>query len=138
MGIQYHPEQGTILICDFKGLNTPEMTKRRPVIVVSPTFKSRTRLCTVVPLSTTAPIKVELYHYKLQISPPLPAPYSSSYAWVKADMLYTVAFDRLSLPYIKKNGSGEREYDIRIIQQPDLIKVQECMMFGLGLNALTS
>lgn len=138
MTIQYHPELGTILICDFKGLNTPEMTKRRPVIVVSPRFKHRTKLCTVVPLSTTAPTKVERYHYKLQISPPLPEPYGSSHAWVKADMLYTVAFDRLFLPFNKKNESGNRDYDVRVIDKLDLIKIQECMIFGLGLNGLTS
>ena len=102
MSIQFHPEPGTILICDFKGLNAPEMTKRRPVIVISPRFKHRTKLCTVVPLSTTVPSKIEPYHYKLNITPPLPEPYDANHAWVKADMLYTVAFDRLFLPFNKK------------------------------------
>ena len=138
MSIQYHPEPGTILICDFKGLSAPEMTKRRPVIVVSPRFKNRTNLCTIVPLSTTAPTRVEQYHYKLHIAPSLPEPYNSNHAWVKADMLYTVAFDRLFLPFSKKDSSGKREYDVRVIDKIDLIKIQQCMIFGLGLNALTT
>jgi uncharacterized protein YifN (PemK superfamily) len=138
MSIQFHPEPGTILICDFKGLNAPEMTKRRPVIVISPRFKHRTKLCTVVPLSTTAPSKIEPYHHKLNITPPLPEPYDANHAWVKADMLYTVAFDRLFLPFAKKDTSGKREYDFRVIEKLDLIKVQECVLYGLGLTSLTS
>lgn len=138
MSIQFHPEPGTILICDFKGLNAPEMTKRRPVIVISPRLKYRTKLCTIVPLSTTVPTKIEPYHYKLNIAPPLPSPYDNSHAWVKADMLYTVSFDRLTPPFIKKDPSGKREYDARVIEKLDLIKIQECVLYGLGLTSLTN
>lgn len=138
MKIQYHPAQGTILICDFNGLIPPEMVKRRPVVVISPNFKHRTRLCTVVPLSTTAPKRIELYHHKLTISPPLPYPYNDPHVWVKADMLYTVSFDRLSLPFVKKESSGKREYDVRVIDKLDLIKIQECILYGIGLNTLTN
>jgi len=28
MAIQYHPEQGTIVVCDFDGFVAPEMVKR--------------------------------------------------------------------------------------------------------------
>jgi len=52
MSIPYHPEQGTILICDFKGFIDPEMVKRRPVVVVSPRLRQRGKLCAVVPLGT--------------------------------------------------------------------------------------
>lgn len=134
MPIQFHPEIGTILICDFEGLKSPEMIKRRPVVVVSPKFKHRASLCTVVPLSTTAPPRIEPYHHRLTFSPPLPAPYDATSAWVKADMLYTVAFIRLSLPFSKKNHS-KREYDVRVLDQYDLIRVRECVLYGLGLSA---
>ena len=34
--IPYHPEIGTVVICDFNGYIPPEMVKRRPAIVISP------------------------------------------------------------------------------------------------------
>ena len=137
MGIQFNPEQGTILICDFKGFLQPEMIKRRPVVVVSPRLRKRYGLCTVVPLSTTPPKEVAAYHFKLHVVPVLPAPYNAAFHWVKADMVYTVSFDRLFLPFGTKDGSGKRIYDTRVIDKADLLKIQHCMLHGLGLSALT-
>jgi uncharacterized protein YifN (PemK superfamily) len=137
MAIQFHPEQGTIVICDFTGFVAPEMVKRRPAVIVSPRLRRREGLCTIVPLSTTPPEPVALYHFKLHVAPPLPAPYNSNYHWVKADMLYTVSFNRLNLPFLGKDSSGKRKYDVRIIDPADLIKIQECMMHALGLTRLT-
>ena len=59
MSLPYHPKQGTIVICDFKGF-------------VSPRLRKREGLCTIVPLSTTPPKVIEAYHYKLYIDPVLP------------------------------------------------------------------
>ena len=135
MTIQFHPTQGTILVCDFNGMKVPEMIKKRPVIVISPNFKHRTKLCTIVPLSTTEPAIIQPYHYKLHFSSPLPHPYdNSNHAWVKADMLYTMSFARLSPMFTKKDDNGKREYDIRVVDKYDLIKIQECILFGIGLN----
>ncbi len=138
MALQFHPEQGTIVICDFRGFIAPEMVKRRPVVVVSPRLRSRANLCTIVPLSTSEPTKVAAYHFKLHVSPPLPAPYDSSFHWVKADMIYTVSFDRLTLPFKAKDASGKRIYDIRVIDKADLTKIQECVLHGIGLSTLTA
>lgn len=137
MGLQYHPEQGTILICDFQGLKAPEMIKKRPVVVISPRLRHRGNLCTVVPLSTSEPAPVAAYHFKLHVSPPLPPPYDASVKWVKADMVYTVAFDRLSLPFNGKDRNGKRIYDVRVIEKSDLLKIQQCVLHGLGLVDLT-
>jgi len=137
MAIQYHPEPGAILICDFTGFTSPEMVKRRPVIVVSKRLRNRGRLCTVVPCSTTEPTKICDYHFKLHVSPPLPRPYDSSHQWVKADMIYTVAFSRLFLPHNGKDASGKRIYDARIVDKADLIKIQESVLHGIGLSQLT-
>jgi uncharacterized protein YifN (PemK superfamily) len=137
MAIHYHPDQGTILICDFVGFVKPEMQKRRPVVVVSPRLRNRTGLCVVVPMSTTDPIKIEPYHHKLHTIPPLPEPYSSPSHWVKADMIYTVAFERLSLMTGGKDVSGKRIYDDRVIDKADLLKIQACILHGIGLTALT-
>jgi mRNA interferase MazF len=133
MSITYHPKQGTIAICDFAGLIRPEMVKRRPVVIVSPRFRSRAQLCTVVPLSKTPPVPEMPYHYKLYVNPVLPAPYEAPYHWVKGDMLYTVCLARLDLPYDGKDSSGKRNYITRLISPSDLLNIQECISKGLGI-----
>jgi len=137
MPIPIYPEQGTIVICDFKGFVSPEMVKRRPALVISPRLRNRQRLCTVIPLSTTEPRPIEAYHHRLHVDPVLPHPYTNKSQWVKADMVYTVSFDRLSLPFKKKDDVGKRIYDVRVIDKSDLLKVQQCMLHGLGLTVLT-
>ena len=134
MAIHYHPEQGTILICDFVGLKSPEMVKRRPVVVVSPRSRSKTGLCTIVPCSTTEPLPLLPYHHKLYLTPQLPKPYDSHSCWVKADMIYTVSFDRLSLPHNGKDAAGKRIYDIRVLDKLELAQIQQCMLISLGLT----
>lgn len=138
MTIQIHPEPGTIVVCDFKGFIKPEMVKRRPAVVVSPRLRTRGGLCTVVPLSTTPPNPVCPYHFELHVTPPLPHPYNAPSHWVKADMIYTVAFSRLYLPFDGKDASGKRNYDVRVIDAADLLKIQECVLHALGLPRLTS
>ncbi|MFU8788640.1 MAG: type II toxin-antitoxin system PemK/MazF family toxin [Methylobacter sp.] len=137
MSISIHPEQGTILICDFKGFIDPEMNKRRPVVVMSPRLRQRGRLCAIVPLSTTPPSQIMPYHHKLHVDPVLPAPYDAKFHWVKADMIYTVSFDRLFLPFDGKDAAGKRIYDVRVIDKADLIKIQHCILHSLGLTLLT-
>lgn len=139
MAIQFHPEQGTILVCDFSGFQAPEMLKRRPVVVISPRLRNRTGLCTIVPLSTTEPNKIEAYHYRLHTTPSLPAPYVSPVHWVKADMVYTVSFNRLFLmTHGVKDATGKRVYDQRVIDKADLLKIQAAVLHGIGLTPLTA
>lgn len=97
-----HPKPADVLICDFDrgGFVPPEMVKRRPVIVISRADTHGRGLCTVVPLSTTAPFPVHPWHY--------PMPHlalrgwqAKAMIWAKADMLCTVAFDRLDRPHFK-------------------------------------
>jgi uncharacterized protein YifN (PemK superfamily) len=113
------------------------MVKRRPAIVISPRLRRRQSLCTILPLSTTEPRPIEAYHHKLHVDPVLPNPYNAHHHWVKADMVYTVSFDRLFLPFRKKGGDGKRHYDVRVIDHADLLKIQQCMLHGLGLTSLT-
>lgn len=132
MALQFHPDPGTIVICDFKGFVPPEMVKRRPDLVISPRFRQRDALCTVVPLSTTNPKSICQYHHKLRFDPPLPAPYDAESMWVKADMLYAVAFSRLNLPQAGTDATtGKRQYDVRHVSELDSRKVH-----GLGLGSL--
>ena len=137
MAINYHPGQGTILLCDYQGSKTPEMNKRRPVIVLCNQIHARPNLCTVVPLSTTPPTSMMPYHFKLFTNPPLPSPYNSEFHWVKADMINAVSFQRLSLPTTGKDGQGKRTYDIRQLDAADLRFVQQAVLIGLGLTSLT-
>ncbi len=138
MALYYHPEPGTTVVCDLNsGFKPPEMVKRRPAIIVSPRLKDRPNLCTIVPLSTTAPKKIKPYHYKLHVTPLLPKPYHSPFHWVKGDMLLTISFQRLFLPFNGKDGNGKRIYDVRVIDKADLIKIQKCILHSLGLSSLT-
>jgi mRNA interferase MazF len=137
MAIRFHPEIGAVVICDFTSFVSPEMTKRRPAIDISPRFRERAELCTVVPLSTTPPPVVMPYHHKLFIAPVLPTPYDHEFHWVKADMVYSVSFARLYL-FHKKDEQGKRIYDVRTIGNSDLVAIQKCVLHGIGLTALTS
>jgi mRNA interferase MazF len=138
MPLMFHPEPGTILMCDFAGFREPEMVKLRPVIVVSPKLKHRDGLLTVVPLSTTPPLHVLGYHCEIAVTPPLPKPFDSPTMWVKGDMIYNVAFSRLELLRDRRDrASGRRRYFSRQIEAPDLIRIQRCVLEGLGLSQLT-
>jgi len=137
MAIPYIPGQGTIVICDFKGYVQPEMVKRRPAIVVSPRFRQRPGLCTIVPCSTTAPHRPMPYHYELTLDEALPCPYDSLTQWVKCDMFCTVSLDRLFLPYNGKDANGKRDYIIKIIDDADMQRIRECMLNAMGLSHLT-
>jgi mRNA interferase MazF len=107
MPLRFHPQLGTVLLCDYStGFILPEMVKRRPVVVVSPPFKRRTGVCTVVPLSTTPPLPIEKWHVLLPIEPPLPKPFHRSPVWVKADRSAAVSFERLDLPQAGRDASG--------------------------------
>lgn len=137
MAINYHPEIGTILVCDFHGFVIPEMLKRRPVIVVSPRLRNRDKLCTVVPLSTTEPGQIMPFHYKLILDNPLPPPYDSEFHWVKCDMLATVSFNRLDLPRRGKDHKGTRQYITKTIDKIDLYNIRKCILHALNLCHLT-
>lgn len=52
-------------------------------------------------------------------------------------MVYTVGFHRLYLPLDKKDGNGKRVYDVRVIEKSDLLKIQQCVLYGLGMANLT-
>jgi len=134
MAITYHPDRGSILVCDFRGFCPPEMTKRRPVIVISPEMKTRPGLCTVVALSTTPPSVITPYHCKLIINPPLPYPYSSPFQWLKGDMVYSVSFQRLDFLRVGKDKNGKRIYDIRVLNKADMETVQRCVLSAMGIH----
>lgn len=134
MPLTYHPCAGTIVLCDFRGLEAPEMVKRRPAVIVSPRHRRRGLLATVVPFSTTAPSKVEGFHYKLRIDPPLPKPWSAREVWVKADMLYTLSIKRMDRPHYKQHATGKRIYVTSVVSAADLAEIRLRIGVGLGMQ----
>ena len=68
MTLLYQPKEGSVLICDFRGYEVPEIIKIRPVIVIR-RHRTNRLLVTVVPLSTTAPQTVLAHHLQLESKP---------------------------------------------------------------------
>ncbi|WP_293810345.1 type II toxin-antitoxin system PemK/MazF family toxin [uncultured Bosea sp.] len=139
MALKFHPEPGTLLLCDFStGFCEPEMVKRRPVVVISPRLKRRDGLLGVVPLSTQQPTPMMDYHYELTLEVPLPAPFDSRTMWAKADMVSTVGFHRLDLFREGRGPDGRRKYLARKIEDAQLRSIHRAMLHGLGLGHLTA
>lgn len=92
MAVTFHPKAGMVLACDFHGGVSPELTGVRPVVVVSPNHLRRAGLISVVPLSTTRPDPVEVFHYRLG---GLVVLGSAREVWAKCDLVVSVALSRL-------------------------------------------
>ena len=138
MGIKFPPRPGQILICDYAGFKAPEMVKQRLVAVVSPRLPHRDELCTVIPLSTTAPRSDVRYQCKVELPFIAPAPYEGNFKFAKADMLATVGYFRLSMPYTGRNpATGQRKYVKLVLSPAELTKLQSCLLHALGLGILT-
>ena len=128
MPLPFQPPPGTIWMCDFNtGFKAPEMVKRRPVVVISPSPKRMTHLCTVVPLSTVVPVPVEPFHH--QMNPrSLTGLHRTQASWAKCDMLYTVSLARLS-----RIGGRSGPARIRVLDE-DLNAIRQCVKIALGLD----
>jgi len=134
VGLRHPVPRGTILVCDFDtGFREPEMVKRRPVVVVSGRLRVGAVTCTVVPLSTSPPDRVEGHHVLLRLHPPLPPPFDAAEMWAKCDMLATVAFWRLDLPRGPRSG-GKRDYAARQVPLADLVRIQAAIAGWLGIR----
>lgn len=124
MAILYPPDVGMLLLCDFRGTIPPEMNKKRPVVILAAAVS---RLCVVVPLSTSHPGDVRPWHYELLTPDPLPAPYSATRQWVKGDMVSTVSYDRLFLPFVGKDAQNKRIYANKRVSAEDLERIRLCV-----------
>jgi uncharacterized protein YifN (PemK superfamily) len=114
------------------GFQPPEMTKRRPCIVLSPQLPHRPFLTTIVPLSATTPKTPQNYHLKLRLNPPLPHPYDDPEMWLKGDVVLTVSLSRLRRLFYR-NDAGRKVWITRTLSQPHFARVQACVRAGLGL-----
>jgi uncharacterized protein YifN (PemK superfamily) len=138
MAIQYHPARGTIVAVDFRqGFRVPEMVKRRLCVVISPPIEARAGLCTVVPLSTSAPDPVQSYHYHFEIPFQIPQPWGNQPRWAKCDMVSAVGFHRIVLIRLGKAPTGARQYQLNTLSNLHLRNISNCVLAGLGLPPLT-
>lgn len=113
------------------------MVKTRLVVVMSPKISMRPGLCTVVPLSTTAPIPVAPYHCQVELDPAPPDPWGPGVRWVKGDMICAVGFHRLDLIRTGKDRSGARTYRFEVLPPGDMAKIRKCILSSLGMASLT-
>jgi len=107
------------------------MIKVRPVVIVSPRFRHRANLCTVVPLSTTAPEPIADYHHLLASTPYPPA--AGKDVWAKCDMLATVGLERLDRVRVKLRD-GRRDYTTYQVSASDLDAIMTCIKRALAIG----
>jgi uncharacterized protein YifN (PemK superfamily) len=130
MAIDFHPHAGSVLVCDFSGFVAPEMTKMRPVIVITPRLPHRSGIATIVPISSTAPIHEHGYCVKLSKNYH-PTEQVIVDTWEKCDMVMNVGLARLTSFKV-----GRRRYITPRLTAADLQAVRNGVLWGLGLQAL--
>jgi uncharacterized protein YifN (PemK superfamily) len=136
--ISYHPKPGAVLVCNYQtGFQSPEMVKTRLCVVITPRLRRREGLCTVVPLSTTAPIEVCDYHHLVEFSPELPRPWEGAAKWAKCDMLATVGHHRLSPIGVGRHADGRRRYIYPHLSDENLREIRRGALCALTLHSLT-
>jgi mRNA interferase MazF len=130
-GLKFHPHAGTMLMCNFKGMLAPEITKRRPVIVVTPRLAFRDGLAMVVPTSTTPPRHLQPFQVRLSRNYH-PGEPDDLPIWAKCDLICSVSFERLDRFHI-----DNRKYFAPTISEEDLAAVRQGILNGLGFVNLT-
>jgi len=126
-GLKFHPKAGAMLICDFRGFIVPEIVKRRPVVVITPRLAHRDGLCTIVPLSTTAPRHPQPFHVRLSQNY-MPGKEESPAPWAKCDLVCSVSMARLD-----RIKAGHRKFIAPAISAADLQAIRAGVFAALGL-----
>lgn len=119
-------------MCDYtSGFRPPEMVKLRLAVTVSPKLKRRNDLVTIVPLSQTCPTILEAWHHRIEVD--LPPPWGSGARWAKCDMLATVGYARLNLPYMEHPVTGSRQFVQRQLTGTDVVALRRACAAALGI-----
>jgi uncharacterized protein YifN (PemK superfamily) len=130
-GLQWTPEPGALLVCDFgPGLAHPEMRKQRPVVVISPRRKGE-QLCIVAPISTSLPKKIRAFHVELpdEALDPRQLEEGVKTRWVKCNCVTHVSIKRLAGWHV---GGGERVYHVLPDQLLAEIRLGVLHAIGVG------
>lgn len=135
MAIIHNPQKGHILMCDFsQGFRAPEMIKERPVVVFR--GNARSKLVTIIPLSTREPEIKQAWHMLVsKMELPNIGMFNHKDSWLKADMVYTVGWHRLSLIQIGRKN-GKRQYYHGRLSLPNMKELDKCVIHGIGLGRL--
>lgn len=126
--IPFVPQEGSVLQCDFSvGFRAPEMTKLRPVIVVSSRAFNR-YTCSVVPLSKTRPTNGRAVFVEVPVNV---YPFLPTTSFAKCEMVNTIHVGRLfQLPDpITHRGIDSRQ---TMLRSDDLRRVREGVCRVLG------
>lgn len=136
MPLQYPPLPGAIIRCDFHGLKEPEMTKSRPVIILSPKIKNINRTTFLaVALSTTEPTPSHNYHLKISLPGSILPEGIARECWVKGDMVYSLCKSRMDLYRLGKDkNTGKRTYYTDRYTGDDLFNIRKAVMHAIGLH----
>jgi uncharacterized protein YifN (PemK superfamily) len=127
MAIDFHPRAGMVLHCDLRGSVSPEISKIRPVVVITPTHVRRKALATIVPLSTQRPYRVCKYHVRLKT----PAfPHAAPEVWAKCDLAMSVSYARLDRIRLQ---SGK--FLVGFVSDADLRQIYRAVAYGFGIDA---
>lgn len=130
MPLQYFPRAGQVLVCDFKGFKPPEMVKCRPVIIISPKLPFRSQIATVVPISTTEPIKEVPFVVRLSKNYH-PNEKDEKPCWAKCDMVMNISTSRLDGFKV-----GRRKFASPHCNEEDFNAVRIGVIHALGINDL--
>ena len=136
MPLKYAPSPGTILKCNFQNFKSPEMTKERPVIVLSPRLENCSRTTFLfVPLSTTEPMIVHDYHLKLELpGRELPKGLMRE-CWLKGDMIYSLSLNRFELYQFRRSkDTGKRAYYTERFSREKLLEIRKAVTCAIGLK----
>ena len=126
--LKFHPRAGQVLMGDFNDLKAPEITKVRPVIVISPKLPNRSELVAIVPVSLTAPSRPLPFVHKLSRNYHPLSP-DSLECWAKCDLVMNVALRRLSGFKVDR-----RKWEFPALSPEDLAGVRKAVLAGLGLD----
>jgi len=132
MSLEFYPDYGTVLICDFStGFQPPEMVKKRPVVIVSPRKRYNAETVTIVPLSTRPPHAIHAWQHLIDSSV-LPKHFQMKPTWAKCDMITNVALWRLDR--MREKINGQRIYSAPHLIQSDIEAIRRGLMVHLALT----
>jgi uncharacterized protein YifN (PemK superfamily) len=73
------------------------------------------------------------YHCEVEIDFELPKRWAAKTCWAKADMIYSLSFERADLFSLGRGEDGRRVYQTATISKDTLTRIQESIAAGLGL-----
>jgi uncharacterized protein YifN (PemK superfamily) len=124
--INFVPDRSMVLLCNYSGFQKPEMTKVRPVVVLSPKMRNGLTVM-VAAISTSDP------YDRRSIVVALPEgkyPFLKASSFVKCEMVNTVRNARLYL-LRGDDGRGIRSTET-MLDAADMARVRAGILQGIG------